>query len=89
MGYIMCYRIVKLAMLHFHKGNYIFRCRFLYCDETQLTEEVVLPTLYAAKKYMIPALVEKCILYLEHNLSPDNVCLIYEQVMLQHLREYN
>ncbi len=54
--------------------------RYLYCDETMFTEDVVLPTLYAAKKYIIPALVDKCIQYLEHNLNPDNVCLIYEQV---------
>ncbi len=67
----------------------LIHSRYIYCDETQFTEDVVLPTLYAAKKYIIPALVDKCIQYLEHNLNPDNVCLIYEQVSTVACLEHN
>ena len=54
----------------------------MYCDETDLSADLVLPTLYASKKYMLHSLTEHCIDYLESNLLPDNVCLIYEQSIL-------
>ena len=54
-------------------------CRFLYCDRAELTPDLVLPALYAAKKYMVPALAETCVQFLEDHLSPENVGLIFEQ----------
>ena len=37
--------------------TYYCVCRYLYCDEILLETDTVLPTLYAAKKYMIPHLL--------------------------------
>ena len=42
----------------------------------------MLPVLYASKKYLVPALADKCTTFLEENLHPDNVCTIYEQSIL-------
>ena len=53
--------------------------RYIYCDSVDLTLDLVLPTLYLAKKYILPALADRCVQYLEENLAPENVCLIYEQ----------
>lgn len=47
-----------------------------------MTADLVLPTLYSSKKYLLPALTDRCTEYLECNLHPDNVCLIYEQSIL-------
>lgn len=44
-----------------------------------MTADLVLPTLYAAKKYMVPKLADMCVQFLEDSLSPDNVGVIYEQ----------
>ena len=54
----------------------------MYTDEVSLTQDTVLPILYASKKYLIPALTMKCSSYLENTLSADNVCLIYEHSAL-------
>lgn len=54
----------------------------MYCDEVDLSADVVLPILYASKKYMLPILTDKCVEYLEDNLQPDNVCMIYEHSIL-------
>ena len=54
----------------------------MYCDETDLSDDVVLPILYASKKYMLPALTDQCIEFLEANLRPDNVCTVYEHSLL-------
>ena len=37
--------------------TYYCVCRYLYCDEISLEADTVLPTLYAAKKYMMPHLL--------------------------------
>ncbi|KAK2192994.1 hypothetical protein NP493_19g13007 [Ridgeia piscesae] len=55
---------------------------YLYSDEVELSDDLVLPILYIGKKYIIPALTTKCTTYLEEHLHPDNVCLIYEQSLL-------
>lgn len=56
--------------------------RFLYCEDSNFTFDLILPTLYASKKYIIPLLTENCLSFLEENLDVDNVCLIYEQSKL-------
>ena len=47
--------------------------RFLYSDEVDLTADNVMQVLYLAKKYIVPALVDKCIEYLGENLDGSNV----------------
>lgn len=53
--------------------------RYLYCDETDLNEDNVLSTLYAAKKYLVPHLAHACVEFLEQNLSASNVCTLLTQ----------
>ena len=55
--------------------------RFIYCDDCSLSGENVLPVLYASKKYILPALTQLCVKFLEENLHVDNVCVIYEQCL--------
>ena len=56
--------------------------RYLYCDEIQLDDETVLPTLYAAKKYLITPLSNACVRYLETSLNEQNACLLLSQSRL-------
>ena len=39
-------------------------------------------TIYASKKYLVPALTEKCRLFLDDELSEENVCLILTQAIM-------
>ena len=49
---------------------------YLYCDETSIGADNVLATMYAAKKYIMPHLVQECVKYLEKNIDADNACLL-------------
>ena len=51
----------------------IFSLRFMYCDEVEIDELTVLPTLHAAKKYLALPLSRACLQFLKDNLSPTNV----------------
>ena len=62
--------------------NCFCACRCLYCDEISLEADTVLPTLYAAKKYIIPHLARACVEYLETNLDASNACLLLSQSRL-------
>ena len=50
--------------------------RYLYCDEIFLEADTVLPTLYAAKKYIMPHLAGACVEYLVTNVEASNACLL-------------
>ncbi|GFO14758.1 BTB/POZ domain-containing protein 2 [Plakobranchus ocellatus] len=56
--------------------------RFLYTDEVQIGPETVMTTLYAAKKYAVPALERACVDFLKRNLSPDNAFMLLTQARL-------
>ena len=47
--------------------------RYLYCDEVHLTREHVLQILNLAKKYIVPSLEDKCVAFVEKNISADSV----------------
>ena len=53
--------------------------KYLYCDDIDLTPDNVLPTLYAAKKYIVPYLAQECVRFLESSLSARNACLLLSQ----------
>ena len=60
-----------------HSSNCCFSFyRYLYCDEISLEADTVLPTLYAAKKYIMPHLAKACVEYLETNLDASNAWLL-------------
>ena len=44
--------------------------------------ETVMTTLYAAKKYAVPALESHCVDFLKKNLSPDNSFMLLTQARL-------
>ncbi|XP_068751657.1 BTB/POZ domain-containing protein 6-like [Montipora capricornis] len=52
--------------------------RFLYSDEVHFTPDNVMQVLYLAKKYIVPALVDKCIEYLGDSLDGSNVFSVME-----------
>jgi len=52
--------------------------RFLYTSSVDLDPESVMFVDYAAQKYAIKGLEEKCKTFLENNMSADNVCTILE-----------
>ena len=56
--------------------------KYLYCDEIDLNPENVLATLYAAKKYLVPALANACVKFLEQSLTARNACLLLSQARL-------
>ena len=53
--------------------------KYLYCDEIDLNNDNVLATLYAAKKYLVPALANACVNFLERSLTAKNACLLLSQ----------
>jgi hypothetical protein len=55
--------------------------QFIYTDECKITGEIVMFLTYAAKKYMLPALNDKCVEFLNQNLDVDNACIILEQAL--------
>ena len=55
--------------------------RYIYCDDCTLSGDTVLPVLYTSKKYLLPALTQLCIKFLEDNMQVDNVSVIYEQCL--------
>ncbi|KAK7026706.1 hypothetical protein SK128_019313 [Halocaridina rubra] len=53
--------------------------QYIYSDEINLSSfDQVCEICYAAKKYMIPAVVEQCTQYIWSDLHPGNVCRAYE-----------
>ena len=57
----------------------LFIFRYVYTDEINLNSfELVCDICYAAKKYMLPCLVEECTKYLWRDLYPRNACRAYE-----------
>ena len=55
--------------------------RFLYTDECKLTPDNAMFVLYLAKKYIVPALAQKCIKFLEANLVVENAVAILQQAI--------
>ena len=55
--------------------------RFLYTDECNLTADNVISVMYLSKKYIVPALTEKCLDLLGKGLDPENVLCILEQAI--------
>ena len=47
--------------------------RFLYCDEAELTVDIVMGVSYLAKKYIVPALEKKCRTFIEEGVDASNV----------------
>ncbi|KAL4217167.1 hypothetical protein ACF0H5_023621 [Mactra antiquata] len=55
---------------------------FLYCEQANISSANVKSILYAAKKYAVKGLVDRCLSFLESSMNTDNVCNILEQVHL-------
>lgn len=53
--------------------------RFFYSGHCAINGDNVMSLMYAAKKYIAPALLDMCTEYLVENMSPDNVCTILQQ----------
>ena len=52
----------------------------MYYEHMDLNGDNVLGVLYAAKKYMLPALEKGCKDFLEKELGPSNACTVLDQV---------
>ena len=61
---------------------FISLMRFLYSDEVKICSDSVMTTLYAAKKYAVPALEKQCVEFLKRNLSSDNAFMLLTQARL-------
>jgi len=53
--------------------------KFAYTDSISLTSEIVMPVLYAARKYQIKTLEYLCLEYLGGNLIPQNALILLDQ----------
>ncbi|MCJ8731020.1 hypothetical protein PDJAM_G00191260 [Pangasius djambal] len=51
---------------------FLILLKYLYSDEIELSSETVVGTLYAAKKYLVSALVSACARFLESRLEAGN-----------------
>jgi BTB/POZ domain-containing protein 3/6 len=61
---------------------FVTMLKYLYCDEIDLCPDNVLATLYTAKKYLVPALANACVAFLEQSLTAKNACLLLSQARL-------
>ncbi len=55
---------------------------YMYSGLSDITADNVIPTLYAAKKYSVDGLANKCIAFVENHLDPENACAVMEQVQI-------
>ena len=54
-------------------------CRYIYSDKISInTFDKACELCYAAKKYMLPHLVQECTKYMWSDLDPKNACRAYE-----------
>ncbi|XP_073466191.1 BTB/POZ domain-containing protein 6 isoform X3 [Aquarana catesbeiana] len=67
---------------HWQSSHPTLRERYLYSDEIDLEADTVLATLYAAKKYIVPALAKACVNFLETSLEAKNACVLLSQSRL-------
>lgn len=56
--------------------------KFFYSDEVRIGPDTVMASLYAAKKYAVPALELGCVDYLKKHLSSDNAFMLLMQARL-------
>ncbi|KAL4667973.1 hypothetical protein H8959_006662 [Pygathrix nigripes] len=61
---------------------FLILLKYVYSDEIDLEADMVLATLYAAKKYIVPALAKACINFLETSLKAKNTCVLLSQSRL-------
>lgn len=69
-------KILKLGMIFL---NLFFR--FLYFEEVEINENLVIGIIYVVEKYGIIDLLWKCEFFFENNLIEDNICIILENVL--------
>uniref|UniRef100_H3D4B5 BTB domain containing 6 n=1 Tax=Tetraodon nigroviridis TaxID=99883 RepID=H3D4B5_TETNG len=58
---------------------FLILLKYMYSDEIDLEADTVLATLYAAKKYIVPALARACVTFLETSLEAKNACVLLSQ----------
>ena len=63
-------------------ASFLSLLKFLYTDEVSIGPDTVMSTLYAAKKYAVPTLEQKCVDFLKRNLGPDNAFTLLSQARL-------
>ena len=63
-------------------ASFLSLLRFLYTDEVSIGPDTVMSTLYAAKKYAVPTLEQRCVDFLKSNLGPDNAFTLLSQARL-------
>ncbi|EHH49650.1 hypothetical protein EGM_00348 [Macaca fascicularis] len=61
---------------------FLILLKYMYSDEIDLEADMVLATLYAAKKYIVPALAKACVNFLETSLEAKNACVLLSQSRL-------
>ncbi|XP_059540650.1 BTB/POZ domain-containing protein 6 [Myotis daubentonii] len=61
---------------------FLIMLKYMYSDEIDLEADTVLATLYAAKKYIVPALAKACVHFLETSLEAKNACVLLSQSRL-------
>ncbi|XP_075968265.1 BTB/POZ domain-containing protein 6-B-like isoform X1 [Anarhichas minor] len=61
---------------------FLILLKYMYSDEIELEADTVLATLYAAKKYIVPALAKACVCFLETSLEAKNACVLLSQSRL-------
>ena len=53
----------------------------MYCDELSLTLLNAVQVLQGARKYQLNGLTQRCLEFVENNLTDDGVCVVLEQAV--------
>ncbi|WAR03270.1 BTB6A-like protein [Mya arenaria] len=72
---------VEADVLRTVVSHFVPFVRFMYTGEIQLMPESVMAVMYAANKYDIQPLINRCKTFLEKTIAIDNVCVILDQAL--------
>ncbi|XP_040579584.1 BTB/POZ domain-containing protein 6-B [Lepeophtheirus salmonis] len=72
-----------ITIIDIEPQSFFTLLKYLYSDVIELHMDHIVSILYASKKYMIQHLTEQCVLFINKNLTPNNVC-----ALLSNLRIY-
>ena len=77
----MATKEVEIEIPDIEPGAFLRLLKFMYTGETSVGADTVMFTLYAAKKYEVPAVRRLCIDFLKKHISPDNAFIQLSQAL--------
>lgn len=65
-----------------YERHVTFTCRYIYSDETEVTDEQAVEIMKLAHFYQVPTLLQFCAEYMEDKFADENVCTFLDLALL-------